>query len=298
MNEKVNNGNNGIIPQPQAGSKPKIPRWAMTPYPGPWQVVRLSVSDDGKKRMPIETQTVVANYATTAYMRASVLYPDCKPGLDIVAYPLATLTDGGGVDRLARYVAKRYQKWQIRNQNAIFQGLSAQDREDQAQQAALAIWEGLLSDSIDNMYDLYKIGFNAICAERDKLYRISEQSWDPDRLPSPFRQIVAKNGPLGELFAEAAKKAANDGKITENQLGVVELYGSGTRVVDIADLRGIKRDRVYKLLYRGLYHILSAMIDIDIITGDNTFSRYDITPQDISDVLDNLLRKSGKKAKK
>ncbi len=293
MNEKVNMGTGNIIPQSQESVKQKK-RWLIPDSkPIAWQVIRLTAAEGGDDdREPVETTTITAKNAVEAYTLAAKVYPGYKLGAEIVTYPLATLApEGEGIDYLAKYTAKQFRKWQIRNENAVFQGLTVQDREDQAQTAALAIWQGLLADEGIDMYALYKIGYNAICAERDQMFRKKEKSYNPDRLPRVFGTFVAKNGPLGALFAEAAANAAKSGKLTEKQMSVLDMYARHWTGAEMAAEMGIRREKVYKHLHAGLHNVLDQMIQIDLANGLRTFARHGITPEEVYEALAEEARK-------
>ena len=120
------------------------------------------ISGKGKDKTATAGHTVQAETLADAY--AATLETD--NGKDFIVYPLATLADGGSVYALADYTCKQFNKWEMRNNNAVMSVLnrSTWDKEDERQDAAAAIVATLTDDCNATMYTAFLAAYNKLAA--------------------------------------------------------------------------------------------------------------------------------------
>lgn len=231
-----------------------------------FQICEL-VKDSDNKETCGETTVINAVNLSDAYNAAAYLVGGFWEKYRV--YPYATPDDGESVLDLAKYARTQFWKWELRNNAAALVALnrSTWDTEDEIQDAALAILAALDENPDMTMFDLYRIAYNVLASNRDRLFRRSEHEYNPAALfCNPFidRKQIATFPRLASLFARA-KDAA---ELTEKQLDVIELYQHGITAAAVMERMNITKRAYYKLFYKGLYKILAAAVALDGETLD------------------------------
>lgn len=239
------------------------------------------ISGKGKDKTATAGHTVQAETLAAAY--AATLETD--NGKDFIVYPLATLADGGSVYALADYTCKQFNKWEMRNNNAVMSVLnrSTWDKEDERQDAAAAIVATLTDDCNATMYTAFLAAYNKLAAGRDGLFRKSEVEYNPGAVfCNPFieRKARATFPRLAALIARATEMAG----LTDKQAEVLDMYESGTTCAAALELLEITKRAYYCNLYAAFYKTLVRAVEID---GPDvpTFTAAGIDKTDVADAL-------------
>lgn len=240
-----------------------------------------ALNGKGKDRTATAIATMQAENLADAY--AAILETHDKG--NVVVYPLATLADGETVYTLADYARRQFNKWELRNNNAVMSALnrSTWDKEDERQDAAAAIVATLTDDENATMYTAFLAAYNKLAAGRDNLFRKSEAEYNPGAMfcnPFTERKARATFPRLAALIARATEAAG----LTDKQAEVLEMYESGTTCAAALELLEISKRSYYQNLYTAMYKTLKTAAEMD---GEHapTFTAAGIDRSDISDAL-------------
>ena len=215
-----------------------------------------------KQREIVFTAIVQAETLVAAYGSAKVVN-----GYDYLVYPLATLDNGDSVLNLAKYSVHQFRKSELRNNRSVMSALnrSTWDREDELQDACVAIVEGLTAYPTADMASLYKLAINRLSSQRDKTISKNEQEYNPDCLFCNMAETSIKESfpALCDLVRRAKTELDFDGATPEGQADILRMYENGISVIDIAEKKGINRSNTYKYLYKAQYKVLRKMVELD-----------------------------------
>ena len=239
------------------------------------------ISGKGKDKTATAARTIEAESLADAYTATM----ETDGGKDFLVYPLATLTDGESVYRLAAYACKQFNKWEMRNNNAVMSVLnrSTWDKEDERQDAAAGIVATLADDENATMYAAFLAAYNKLAAGRDGLFRKSEVEYNPGAMfCNPFieRKARATFPALAALIAKATEAAG----LTDKQAETLDMYESGTTCAAALELLEITKRAYYCNLYAAFYKVLAKAAEMDGEAAP-TFAAAGIDKADLADAL-------------
>ena len=263
-------------------------------------------TEEGKKTLTlIDTDLLTAPDLSTAYATVQAEHPEYFPTTTAPAddddgegdtdtdttlriYPYATPTDGKGIMALSRRVVREYEKWELRNDNAVLEPSrrSNFDRENLASVANLAIVAVFAEHPNIDMHSLSRLAFSAVATEQKSKDRNSEREYHTDYHPDSLKMIEAK-ATCPELD-HLMRKAIETADLTARQMEVVTAYTEGLSVANIAEHTDTTKRAVACALYSAQYKVLIRMIELDPTL--RTFAKAKITAEDVAERVE-ILRK-------
>lgn len=256
-------------------------------------------TENGKTTLTLaNTDLLTAADLRTAYATANATLPadddaDDDTDTTLRIYPYATPTDGESIMELSRRVVREYEKWELRNNNAVLEPArrTAEDREDLTSVASLAIVSVFAERPAVDMFTLSRLAFSAVATEQKRRDRNSEREYHPDYHADPLKVLVVKA--TCPALDRLLRKAVETADLTESQMDILTLsYADRTSAQDIADMRGVTRAAVYKTLYKAYYKVLEKAVEID--TDLRTFRKAGYTAEDVEEVLATLKKRTRK----
>ena len=193
------------------------------------------------------------------------------------------ILDGEATMELARHTLRSVERWERSNDNAVLEPVkrTAEDREDFIMTACEAFASVFAENPSANMHEMKTAGFSAIRREQAKRDRNSEREYNPGFASCNLLPRVAKATfpDLDRLIMKAVETA----DLTEKQAEILNMsYQDGMSAQDIADAVGVKRNAIYRLLYKAYDKVLSTMVELDPSLRAFTEARY--TAEEVQEV--------------
>lgn len=244
--------------------------------------------DENGEPLITKIETLAAKSLAAAWQEVTAVH--CGKTENVRVYPLAFPWDGDSIMELARYTLASVERWERNNNHSALEPYkrTPEDKEDFVQIAALAIFEALGDRPLAPMYDIKRIGFAAIAAEKKRRVRNSEweylSGWSScNTAARPPRSLTPE---LDELIHAAIDSAG----FTDSQSAIFHRFFDGMAVIDIAQDLAISRTAVYRGLYRAEHKLLLAMDKLDPLRAAYALGGYCYS--DVSETIATLAKRA------